>query len=94
MKDKQPLYSLTNRDNQPSKMRQINTTKSIKCVSYFRPIFGFGCDLHICNNANTTMGSYSNLGVSYQHPQPEQGESYLAGTQYFQLSEIEVYQKE
>ena len=88
------LFSLTNRDNQPSKIRQIYKSNSIYCGSYFGPIFGFGDDIHIGNNANTTMGSYSNLGVSYQHPQPEQGESYLAGTQYFQLSEIEVYQKE
>ena len=45
----------------------------------------------ICNAANTTPGSYSNLGHSYQHPQPHQGQSYLAGSYQFQLSEIEIY---
>jgi len=34
------------------------------------------------------------LGFSYEHPQPDQGESYLAGSDELKLSEIEVYQKE
>jgi len=88
------MFSLTNRDNRPSKMKQINTIKSIFCHSGCGPTFGGGIDLHICNNANTTASSYSKLGHSYQHPQPEQGGSYLAGSEYFQLSEIEVYHKE
>ena len=40
------------------------------------------------------MGSNVNLGNSNQHPQPSQGDSYLAGSEFFLLSEIEVYQKE
>ena len=41
---------------------------------------------------------YGPLGYSYQHPQyvyrSNEAKSFLAGTQRFQLSEIEVYQKE
>jgi hypothetical protein len=37
------------------------------------------------------MGSYSKLDNSYQHPQPSKGQSYLAGSYNFQLSEIEIY---
>ena len=88
------LISLTNKDNQPSKMRQINTNHSIYCHSSYGPTFGAGFDIYICNAANTTAGSQSKLGVSYEHPQPSQGQSYLAGSNPFQLSEIEVYQKE
>jgi hypothetical protein len=88
------LFSLTNKDNQPSKMRQINTNQSILCHSEYGPTFGGGYDIHICNNANTEAGSYSNLGHSYQHPQPSQGRSYLAESYHFQLSEIEVYRQE
>jgi hypothetical protein len=88
------LFSLTNKDNQPCKMRQINTTKSIFCRSDCGPTFGGGADLFICNNANTTAVSYSKLGHSYEHPQPNQGQSFLAGSDAFLLSEIEVYQKE
>ena len=36
------LFSITNRDNQPSKMWKINTTKSILCHSAYGPIFGIG----------------------------------------------------
>ena len=88
------LFSLKNKDNQPCKMRQINTNKSICCTSGCGPIFGGGADLYICDSANTTKHSFSFLGQSYQHPQPSQGRSFLAGSYVFQLSEIEVYQKE
>jgi hypothetical protein len=88
------LFSLTNRDNIPSKMKQINTKHSIFCFSVYGPIFGSGHDLYICNSANTRAGSFSKLGHSYQHPQPSEGKSYLAGSEYFQLSEIEVFKRE
>ena len=51
-------------------------------------------DISICDSANTTASSVSNLGHSYQHPQPSQGPLYLAGSSPFQLSEIEVYEKD
>jgi hypothetical protein len=88
------LFSLTNKDNQPFKMRQNNANCSIVCRSDYGPTFGSGYDICICNNSNTTTGSYSNLGNSYQHPQPSQGASYLAGSHQFNLSEIEVFYKE
>jgi hypothetical protein len=87
------LFSLTNKDNQPCKISQVNTIKSIFCHSGCGPNFG-GNDLHIGDSANTKAGSISNLGNSYHHPQPNQGGSYLAGSYQFQLSEIEVYQKQ
>jgi len=88
------LFSLTNRDNRPCKMRQDYTcSNSIFCYSEYGPIFGAN-DVCIANNANSTAESYSILGRSYHHPQPSQGNSYLAGSHHFQLSEIEVYQKE
>jgi hypothetical protein len=87
------LFSLTNRDNKRCKMKQINTNQSIYCFSDCGPVFGYN-DFYICDFANTTVDSGSELGNSYQHPQPNQGDSYLAGSSPFQLSEIEVYQKE
>ncbi len=86
------LFSLTNKDNQPCKIRQIHTAYSIYCDPDSGPNFGYD-EINIYNNANTTMGSYSELGQSYKHPQPSQGKSYLAGSDPFQLSEIEVYRK-
>jgi hypothetical protein len=67
---------------------------SIICRSDYGPTFGGNHDLYICNAANTASGSQSNLGQSYEHPQPEQGDSFLAGAELFKLSEIEVYKKE
>ncbi len=64
------------------------------CNSSYGPTFGGGYDLYICNNANTTAGSFSKVGNSYQHPQPSQGASFLAGSHQFHLSEIEVFYKE
>ena len=74
-------------------MRLINNVDSIYCRPDFGPIFGAN-DICIRSNANLKESYYSNLGRSYRHPQPSQGDSYLAGSDKFQLSEIEVYQKE
>jgi hypothetical protein len=88
------LFSLTNKDNQPTKMRQINTAYSIYCDPTYGPTFGGGHDIRICDNANVRAACYSKLGHSFEHPQPSQGDSYLAGSNPFQLSEIEVFKKE
>ena len=69
---------------------------AICCRSSCGPTFGN--DLCIGNNSNATMNSRSNLGDSYIHPQYAYGtneaQSFLAGSCYFQLDEIEVYKKE
>jgi len=71
---------------------------AIYCSSSCGPTFGYYGDIHIANNANTTMDSFSNLGNFYKHPQYERGTNeakfFLAGSYEFQLNEIEVYQKE
>ena len=46
--------------------------EAIYCDSDDGPTFGD--DICIANNANTTMNSYSQLGLTYKHPQ------YLEGT--------------
>jgi hypothetical protein len=92
------IFSLTNKDNQPVKM-EIKTNedhRAIICDSEWGPTFGI--DINIANNANTTRGSFSNLGHSYKHPQyafgTNEAQSFLAGSHKFKLDEIEVYQKE
>ncbi len=90
------LFSLTNKDNTPLKMKVDPNQYAIRCHSSCGPIFSGG--IRIANNANTTMNSWSNLGFTYKHPQYEYGtneaQTFLAGSQFFQLDEIEVYQKE
>ena len=92
------IFSLTNKDNKPVKIKVDPNEHeyAIGCYSDFGPTFGF--DIQIANNANTTMNSCSNLGFSYEHPQYRCGSTeastFLAGSNPFQLDEIEVCEKE
>jgi len=92
------LFSLTNKDKRPLKMKVDPNQHeyAINCDSKYGP--SFGGDICIVNNANTTMDSYSDLGCYYKHPQYEywtnEARTFLAGSFYFQLDEIEVYQKD
>ena len=71
---------------------------AIDCYSGYGPTFGGGHDIRISSNSNTTNWSYSNLGHTYNHTQyafeTNEAKSFLAGSDNFPLSEIEVYQKE
>jgi hypothetical protein len=80
-------------------MQNENKSKNaIYCYSGYGPTFGDGFDNCIVSYSNTTYGSYSDLGSSYNHPQYAQGtneaESFLAGSFEFHMNEIEVYEKE
>jgi hypothetical protein len=91
------IFSLTNKDNQPVKMKiGPNQHKyAIWCNSECGP--SFGVDIIIANNADTTTNSYSDLGFTCKHPQyafgTNEAQSFSAGSYEFQLDEIEVYQK-
>jgi hypothetical protein len=94
------LFSLTNKDDAPCKMN-IDPNQSVYAIYGgldSGPSFGYGSDIYIRKNPNTENGSFSNLGTSYIHPRYAIGSneinSFLAGSHEFQLSEIEVYQKE
>jgi hypothetical protein len=62
------MFSLTNKDNQPSKIRQTNRNCLIYCASRFGPRFGDFFNIYICDSANTTENNFSSLGYSYEHP--------------------------
>jgi hypothetical protein len=67
---------------------------AIRCYSNNGPIFGQG-DFNIAGDANSNVNSYSLLGYSYQHPTyalgTDESYSFLAGSYFFQVSEIEVF---
>jgi hypothetical protein len=94
------IFSLTNKYNKPLKMKVDPNQHefAILCDSDYGPTFGGGHDIHIANDANTTMDSWSDLGDAYSHPQYAKGtneaRTFLAGSFKFQLDDIEVYQKE
>jgi hypothetical protein len=92
------IFSLTNKDNKPVKMKIIPVyhVHAIYCHSISGPTFGN--DIAIVNDVNTSMICRSHLGAFYQHPQYGLGTNetftFLAGSYRFQFDEIEVYQKE
>ena len=93
------LFSLINKDNTPCLMRTSDVDQSIVCNPSYGPVFGlFPADIVVAFNLNSTTGSYSNLGKTYAHPQyvcgSNEARTFLAGSEYFQLSEIEVYKKD
>ena len=79
------------------KIKSNRHQNAIGCSSFYGPLFG-GDDIYICSNSNTNTNSCSHLGYTYNHPLYDYGtneaNSFLAGSYQFQLSEIEVYQKE
>ena len=91
------VLSLTNKDNQPCKMK-IDPNRhqyGIYCHPECGPTFGYrNADVQISSNSNTNM-CYSYLGYNYEHPQYVAGtnetRAFLAGLYKFQLSENEVY---
>ena len=68
---------------------------AIYCDSRYGRTFGGGHDIYIANNANSRASSYSNLGLTYLHPEygheSDEARSFLAGSYGFKLSEIETY---
>jgi hypothetical protein len=101
------IFSLINKDNKPCKMNVSDPNKAIYCDSRYGPIFGglivnegkkwLRGDIRVANNGNVNTDSISFLGNAYKHPSylfgTKETHSFLAGTQSFQIEEIEVYQK-
>ena len=96
------VFSLTSKNNRPCKMVTTNANKSIACRAEYGPIFGghnnYIDDIFIANNGNLYESSRSDLGFTYKHPHynsnSKEAKIFLAGSNPFQLEEIEVYQKQ
>ena len=73
-----------------------NHTYAIYGTSGYHITFGGGHDLYLCDNANTTNSSYSNLGHTYKPPNgitysSTEANNFLAGSYNFMVDEIEIY---
>lgn len=92
------LFSLVNSYDTPLIFEQnINGNgNSIYGSSAYGPTFG--SDLVINDNCNLNSNSYSKLGQTFTHPDYPHGSQkaslILAGAEKFQVSEIEVFQKQ
>ena len=60
------------------------------CDSSLGPTFRGGHDVHMAENANTTISCYSHLGYSYECPL-EQQETFLTGVRNFTMTDYEVF---
>jgi hypothetical protein len=92
------IFSLVNKENNHVKIKiKPGGQNAICCHSSYGPRFGGGHDIFISSDSNTNQTSYSDLGHSYQlstHTHgTEQAKSFLAGSNNFQVSEIEVFQQ-
>ena len=91
------LFSLTNKENKPCQMKITShrSRSAIFCSAAYGPTFGGASDIYIASNANLTAASCSNLGDTYRHsryaPNSNEANSFLAGSHWFQLSDIEVF---
>jgi hypothetical protein len=88
------IFSLINQLNRPLKIKCDVPKYSIRSDKDYGPCFGLG-DLIISKKSNPC--GLSQLGLCYTHPDYEVGSnealSFLAGSKYFEVSEIEVYTK-
>lgn len=79
-------------------MRCFNPSTAIYAYSGWGPVFGNGYDLDIYYNSNMNTDRTLNLGSSYSHPFYAYGlneaRSFLAGSYYFKVLEIEVLTKD
>ena len=58
---------------------------------YFGPFFRYGIDLRIFSDANNNIKSHYNPGNNYEVP-PGQTNTFLAGSNNFKVSEIDIFQ--
>ena len=94
------IFSLVNKEENPFKAMCSNEGKqAIRCGLLRGPCFGGEGtrlkDICIESDSNIIKCSYSNIGFSYQHPDylkdTDNAQNILAGSQYFETLEIEVY---
>ncbi len=92
------MFSLTNRDGQPCRIRVSKewSSISIDCHVACGSSFGIG-DIYIFDKANENGNIYSDLGFAYKQPRyahkSRGAREFLPRAHKFQLSEIEVCQR-
>ena len=64
--------------------------KAIYCDGNYGPVFGEGHDLRISTEPNR-VSCFVNLNNSYQCPTGLDADKFLTGSQYFTVSEMEVF---
>ena len=93
------IFSLINRQGIPQKFDCKFPEYAIYCKNKCGPSFGGGHDIYLCDNSNTIESSYSNLYYSYKSDEQNlvyntpEAKSFLAGSDKFLTTEVEIFQK-
>ena len=89
------LFSLNNiKGYNPVKLTQYRYQHEAMCsCSFCGPIFGWGYDIFICDDAVNIQHSYTECGQTYKNPTGYSGENcgFFTGSRYFTPSDIEVF---
>lgn len=96
------IFSLVNERNTPCRVDvekgQNEKEKSIACYASAGPTFGGGHDIYVANESNVNVNSHCKFGYSFRLSGYEYGSNqakcFLAGSEFFQTDEIEVFQKQ
>jgi hypothetical protein len=94
----QHLVMLKNPHNIPAKkfgLKSEMKRRALKCNSSCGPCFGGGdyCDICVSNNCNASCHSRTyHFGCCYTHDTELNGKIVLAGSEYFQVKDIEVFE--
>jgi hypothetical protein len=90
------IFSLINLDNKPLKIKCIKSEYAFYCGGGH--IYFGDKEIYISDKSNKNTDSETNLGNCYTHPvyayKSEEAKSFLAGSKYFQVSEIEIFTKQ
>ncbi len=92
------LFSLVNSEKKPVKLKIYkNFGNAIYCSSAYGPTFGNNHDLCITSYSNISSSNHcTNFGSTYPHltypTGSNEAKTFLAGSNNFSTSEIEVYQ--
>jgi hypothetical protein len=96
------IFSLVNKEEKPFKVMSSNEGKqAICCNPAFGPCFGgegsYIKDICVLSDSNFNKKSNSNLGYGYQHPdyvrETDRAQNILAGSNNFEIEEIEIFTK-
>jgi hypothetical protein len=87
------IFSLINEDSEPLKIKCVRPDEAIYCSTEYGPNFGL-LDIKISSESNKNSQSCSNIGYPDYEYDSNEAQLFLAGSDEFQVLEIEIYTRE
>eukprot|EP00957_Ditylum_brightwellii_P076546 5818355-Ditylum_brightwellii.AAC.1 len=73
------------------KLKERNNDRAVCHNGSFGPVFGWGHDICVHDNANSNSNSFTKVGHTYECPAGQTGSAFLTGSNNFRASEVEVF---